>query len=129
MRGSWRFRSAPEIVFGRGVVQQIGDIVRQLSAQRVLLITDQILVAAGLHEKIEQSLAEVAVALDRFDDGPSNATLNRVAACMQEVRNTLEQEPDTDRDDDEIEALLGWIDADRKHGALKKLQGMAWKRG
>jgi enolase-phosphatase E1 len=33
--------------------------------------------------------------------------------------------------DDEaaIDALLGWIDADRKHTALKALQGMVWNAG
>lgn len=83
MRGDWRFRSSPEIVFGRGVVQHTGDIVRQLGAQRVLLITDQMLVTAGLHEKIEQSLAEAGIASDRFDDGPAKATLERVVACLK----------------------------------------------
>jgi enolase-phosphatase E1 len=33
------------------------------------------------------------------------------------------------QDDVVVEALQGWIDADRKHTALKALQGMVWKDG
>lgn len=33
------------------------------------------------------------------------------------------------RDDVIVEALQGWIDEDRKHTALKALQGMVWKAG
>jgi enolase-phosphatase E1 len=32
-------------------------------------------------------------------------------------------------DESVIDALLGWIDADRKHTALKALQGMIWQAG
>jgi len=83
MRGEWRFRSTPEIVFGCGVVGQAGDIIRRFGVQRVLLITDQILVNAGLHTNIEQSLSDAGVKLDCFDGGSSKATLERVAACFE----------------------------------------------
>lgn len=86
MRGEWRFRSTPEIVFGRGVVERVGEIVRQVGAQRVLLVTDQILVSAGLHENLERSLVHAGVIVDRFDGGPAKATLERVAACLEVAR-------------------------------------------
>ena len=83
MRGNWRFRSTPEIVFGRGVVGQTGDIFHQLGASQVLLITDQMLVNAGLHSQIEQSLTEAGVASICFKDGSAKATLERVEVCMK----------------------------------------------
>jgi alcohol dehydrogenase class IV len=67
-------------------VQQVGGILRQLGAQRVLLITDQMLVSAGLHEKVERSLVDAGVISDRFDAGPAKATLSRVAACVDVTR-------------------------------------------
>jgi len=82
MRGEWRFRSTPEIVYGRGVADRTGDIMHQLGAQRVLLITDQGLVKAGLHKRIEESLANVGLTADRFDDGSAKATLERVKSCL-----------------------------------------------
>jgi len=86
MRGEWRFRSAPEIVFGRGVVERVGDIVHQFDAQRALLITDQMLVSAGLNEDVERSLVDAGVIVDRFDGAPPKATLERVAACLDVAR-------------------------------------------
>jgi alcohol dehydrogenase class IV len=86
MREEWRFRSTPEIVFGRGVVERVGNIVRQFDAQRALLITDQMLVSAGLHEDVERSLVDAGVVVDRFDGGPAKATLERVAACLDVAR-------------------------------------------
>lgn len=82
MRGEWRFRSTPEIVFGRGVVAHVGDIVRQLDAERVLLITDQMLVSVGLNEGVERSLVDAGVKVDRFDAAPPKATLERVSTCL-----------------------------------------------
>jgi alcohol dehydrogenase class IV len=82
MRGEWRFRSAGEIIFGRGAVRRTGDAVRRLGAKRALLVADPGLVAAGLHEGVEQSLAESGVACDRFDGGQAKPTLAAVAACV-----------------------------------------------
>jgi alcohol dehydrogenase class IV len=60
----------------------VGETVRRLGAQQVLLVTDQGLVAAGLHEKVEQSLGDAGIAVDRFDSGQAKPTLETVAACV-----------------------------------------------
>lgn len=53
-----------------------------------------------------------------------------VQACLAGVRETLRAEGQTDPDaTDELEALHRWINEDRKHPALKKLQGYIWKEG
>lgn len=82
MHGEWRFHTAGEIIFGRGAVRRVGEAVRRLGAQRALLVTDPGLVAAGLHEPVEQSLANSAVAVDRFDGGQAKPTLDAVATCV-----------------------------------------------
>jgi len=82
MRGEWRFYTAGEIIFGCGAVRRVGEVVRRLGAQRALLITDRGLVAAGLHEGVEQSLARSGVAVDCFDGGQAKPTLDTVAACV-----------------------------------------------
>ncbi len=86
MRGEWRFHTAGEIIFGRGVVRRTGEAVRQLGVQRALLVTDAGLVAAGLHEGVEQSLADAGVVVDRFDGGQAKPTLETVAACVAAAR-------------------------------------------
>ena len=51
-------------------------------------------------------------------------------AALQSVAVTLETEgKKADTIDDRIDALKRWIDEDRKHPALKKIQGQIWKKG
>ena len=82
MRGEWRFHSAGEIIFGRGAVRRTGEIAQRLGASRVLLVTDEGLVGAGLHEPVEQALAESGVAVDRFAEGIAKPTVDGAAACV-----------------------------------------------
>jgi alcohol dehydrogenase class IV len=82
MRGEWRFHTATSIIFGRGVVRRTGEVVRQVGAQRALLITDPGLVAAGLHKGVERSLADAGVAVDRYEGGKAKPTLDTVTACV-----------------------------------------------
>jgi alcohol dehydrogenase class IV len=82
MRGEWRFRTAGEIIFGRGTVRRTGEAVGRLGARRALLVTDPGLVAAGLHEEVERSLTDAGVVTDRFEGGRAKPTLEAVAACV-----------------------------------------------
>lgn len=53
-----------------------------------------------------------------------------VQECMDDVKKTVqEEEGKSIATDEQIATLIRWIDEDRKHGALKKLQGMIWKEG
>lgn len=59
-----------------------------------------------------------------------NVTETSVRACLDEARQTLKEEQGIEADNNAITlALEEWIDNDRKHPALKRLQGMMWKRG
>lgn len=86
MRGEWRFHTAGEIIFGQGAVRRVGEAVRRLGAQRALLVTDPALIAAGLHEGVEQSLESAGVAADRYDGGGAKPTIEGVAACVDAAR-------------------------------------------
>jgi alcohol dehydrogenase class IV len=91
MRGEWRFHTAGEIIFGRGVVRRTGEAVRRLGAERALLVTDPALVAAGLHQPVEQSLAEAGIAVERFEGGRAKPTLDTVAACTAALQEGATQ--------------------------------------
>lgn len=53
-----------------------------------------------------------------------------VTSSLENARRTILQEgKEANSLDDIIEELLLWIEADRKHTALKKIQGMIWKEG
>ena len=82
MRGEWRFHTAGEVIFGRGTVRRTGEAVCRLGARRALLVTDAGLVAAGLHQAVEQSLVDAGVTVDRFEGGRAKPTLEAVTACV-----------------------------------------------
>jgi alcohol dehydrogenase class IV len=83
MRGEWRFYTANEIIFGRGVVRRVGEVVRGLGARRACLITDEPLVAAGLHERLLEPLAEAGVEVELYQGGQAKPTLEAVTACAR----------------------------------------------
>ena len=59
-----------------------------------------------------------------------NAQEAHVAAELNSVRQTVREEEGRQLDQQGcIQQLLAWIDADRKHTALKTLQGYLWKEG
>ncbi|TNF25409.1 MAG: acireductone synthase [Deltaproteobacteria bacterium] len=59
-----------------------------------------------------------------------NLNNDDVQTCLNDVAQTIqEEEGKTSSTNEQIEALIKWIDNDRKHGALKMLQGMIWKEG
>jgi alcohol dehydrogenase class IV len=86
MRGEWRFYTAGEVIFGRGVVRRTGEAVRNLGAGRVCVITDGGLISAGLHEPVLASLAEAGVEADLYDGGQAKPTLDAVAACREAIQ-------------------------------------------
>ncbi|MDX1942989.1 MAG: acireductone synthase [Saprospiraceae bacterium] len=60
----------------------------------------------------------------------TNASEAAVAECIKEAEQTLNTENQLHTNLEQvIEALLFWIKEDRKHPALKKLQGMIWREG
>jgi enolase-phosphatase E1 len=63
-----------------------------------------------------------------------NADQPSVRICLDETLNTMLVEkrvraPHHSVEDTAIAQLLDWIEEDRKHPALKTLQGMIWKKG
>lgn len=54
----------------------------------------------------------------------------QVASALAQTNATLQAEGlPTETTDDLIQGLLSWIEADRKHPALKTLQGLIWAEG
>lgn len=59
-----------------------------------------------------------------------HANDSSVLEAIQSVQQTIREEESRDINHAEaIEVLLNWIQQDRKHTALKQLQGLIWKEG
>src|SRR5262245_54219233 len=66
VRTVWTFHSAGQLVFGRNAVSQLGDLAGRLGAKRVLVVTDPILVKAGLVEPVRRPLEQAGMAVEVF---------------------------------------------------------------
>src|SRR3954468_11164931 len=89
MRTTWTFYSAGELIFGRHATGQLGEVAMRLKLRRVLLITDPVLVGAGLTDPVLGSLSEAGVTAEMFTGGepePSLAAAYRAIACGRDFR-------------------------------------------
>ena len=85
MRTTWTFNSAGQIIFGVGAADQLGDVVRRLGIERVLVVTDKRLVDAGVLHEIEKPLAAQAT-FEVFAGGEPEPSLDAAAECVAHAR-------------------------------------------
>jgi alcohol dehydrogenase class IV len=84
MRTTWTFHSAGQLIFGRHATDQLGEVVVGLNIRRLLLVSDPVLMGAGLVDPVLGVLSEAGVAVELFTGGepePSlRAAYNAIAA-------------------------------------------------
>src|SRR5688572_15613220 len=71
------------LIFGAHRLAEVGELVRELSAARVLLVTDPGIVAVGHAERARQFLEKAGVKVAVFDQSEENPTTRCVDACLQ----------------------------------------------
>lgn len=74
----------PEIIFGRGLLNQIGACARRLGGHKVFLVSDQGLLAAGWVDKALQYIIEAGLEVVLYDNVTSNPKDVEVEAGMLE---------------------------------------------
>ncbi len=87
MRTVWTFHSAGQLVFGRDAVKQLGEIAGRLGARRVLVVTDSVLVRAGLAEAVGTPLVGAGVTVATFDGGEPEPSLRAAETCLALARD------------------------------------------
>ena len=65
--GSFDYQPRTRLIFGVGVVERVGELARELSARKVLLVTDRGIVAAGHADRVRQALETADVAVACYD--------------------------------------------------------------
>jgi alcohol dehydrogenase class IV len=89
MRTAWSFHSAGQLVFGRGAVLHLGELVTRRNLRRLFLVTDKRLAAAGLVERVSAPLRAAGIELAIFDEGepePSVAIAVRGGEAARQFR-------------------------------------------
>jgi alcohol dehydrogenase len=88
MRETWTFHTAAQLVFGRNAVRQLGDVAARLAARKVLVVTDPILVKAGILERVREPLMKAGVAVEVFSGGEPEPSLKAAANAIDAARQT-----------------------------------------
>jgi alcohol dehydrogenase class IV len=86
VRTVWTFHSAGQLVFGRNAVSQLGDLAGRLAAKRVLIVTDPVLVKAGLVETVRRPLEQAGMAVEVFPGGEPEPSMRAAEACVALAR-------------------------------------------
>jgi alcohol dehydrogenase class IV len=86
MRETWSFHIAHQFVFGRNAVRQLGEICTRLGAKRVLVVTDAVLVKAGVCDRVKEPLGKAGVAAEVFSGGEPEPSLKAAANAIAAAR-------------------------------------------
>jgi alcohol dehydrogenase class IV len=87
MRTTWTFHSAGQLIFGRNATLQLGDVAVRLGIKRLLLVTDPILVRAGMVEMVHGTLSEAGVHVELFAGGEPEPSLRAAHAAIAAGRD------------------------------------------
>ena len=81
MRTTWTFHSAGQLLFGRDAARQMGELALRFGFRRILIVTDPVLVKAGVAERVHIPLSEVGVRVEVFSEGEPEPSLRAAAEC------------------------------------------------
>jgi alcohol dehydrogenase len=80
------YQPRTRLVFGPGALDHLGELARELSARRVLLVTDRGIVSAGHAERAIRSLEAAGLTVVLFDQVIENPTTRCVESCREVAR-------------------------------------------
>ncbi|OAI41868.1 alcohol dehydrogenase [Planctomycetaceae bacterium SCGC AG-212-D15] len=80
------FQPQTRVVFGAGTLARLGELARELGGQRILLVTDPGLKAAGHPQRAFDHLQQARLDVFLFDKVEENPTTKHVDACLRFAR-------------------------------------------
>src|SRR5436190_24019259 len=86
MRETWTFHTAGTLLFGPNACDQLGDVAGRLGARRVLIVTDPVILGAGLFERVRLPLNEGGAVVEAFEGGEPEPSLKAADACIECAR-------------------------------------------
>ncbi|MFO7687763.1 MAG: iron-containing alcohol dehydrogenase [Desulfobacterales bacterium] len=81
------FQTVPKIVFGCGVVKQLGEAAKAIGASRVAVVTDPGIVQAKVHEPVLAALEKAGLHPDMFAAVEPDPRIEIVNDCLSFIRS------------------------------------------
>jgi alcohol dehydrogenase class IV len=86
VRTTWNFFAPGQIVFGNGAVAQVGQLVSRRKLQRVFLVADERLNAAGIIGCVTRPLAEAMRDVQIFTGGQPEPSVDLAVEAAEEAK-------------------------------------------
>ena len=86
MRTVWTFHTAGQLLFGRNAVSQLGEAAVRLGVKRAFLVTDAVLLRAGVVEPVHAPLSVDGVAVEIFSGGEPEPSLRAARVAIEHAR-------------------------------------------
>lgn len=77
----------PQTIFGLGAINNIGDLTRSFSPRKILIVTDQGVVKAGIVDAIKSPLDKAGFKADVFDKCGIEAPVSAIEELSQKVKD------------------------------------------
>ena len=83
----FEFSLPTKLVYGIGIVENLGETVKPLGKRKAILVTDEILVKTGLVKKVKSGFKATPIKIAAtFDQVPPNSTIDTVEKCAALAR-------------------------------------------
>ncbi len=83
MPESWSFYSAGQLVFGTGRARDTGDLLRGCGWRKGLIITDPVLIEAGVVQPVLDSLQSAGIDFEVFDGGSAEPPIETAVTAVE----------------------------------------------
>lgn len=87
MRFTWNFFSASQLTYGPDAINQLGQLAAERDIQRVFIVSDKQLAAAGIIEKTLAPLRAAQIETQVFDGGQAEPELSIALAATAAARD------------------------------------------
>ena len=81
------YQPRTRLIFGAGAIERIGELTREISGKKILLVTDPGIVAAGHVERVRKLLEAAHLNVTLFDQARENPTTKCVESCVAIARS------------------------------------------
>src|SRR5437588_791789 len=82
----FNYHPRTRLIFGEGVIETLGELIKEFGGKRVLLVTDSGVAKAGHAARAEQSIAKAGIGVLLFDKVHENPGTKQVADCVAAAR-------------------------------------------
>ena len=86
MRSVWQFHTSSQLVFGWGAAAQRPGLIQRHGYRRILMVTDRVLAANGLVDKIRILLVNAGLDVHVFDGGEPEPSVDSAMRTLEDAR-------------------------------------------